>query len=402
MKGESTGDSISRLLDLLERAIDATAEGITISDALQPDNPVVFANKGFERLTGYAAHEIVGRNCRFLQGPQSDLYTVREIRQAIEQGIECTVELLNYRKDGTPFWNRLSIAPLRDRSGRITHFAGIQSDITELRETQERLEAANRELVRFERRITQELDQARDAQRSLLPQEMPRDDRLCFAHKYVPLAEIGGDFFDVIELDRGIYGILVADVTGHGIHAALLAFMSAISFKNAAPGQSSTKAVLNRVNELLHGKMHGGNFVAMFYAIVDVNRRTLTYTQAGIPPGLLIRPGDGQIMLLEAKSPLLGLFDGLQFAEETVRLAPGDKVLFYTDAVTEAIRADGEMMGIGGLRSFLEQRGDLGIEALVEQVYAYGQRFSGQAQYEDDFTLVGLEIQSSAGERITF
>jgi PAS domain S-box-containing protein len=393
MRGDSIGDPVKRLLDLLERAIDATAEGITISDALQPDNPVIFANKGFERLTGYAAHEIVGRNCRFLQGPRTDLYAVHEIRQAIETGSGCTVELLNYRKDGTPFWNRLSITPLRDRSGRITHFAGIQSDITEMRQTQERLEAANRELVQFERRITQDLDQARVAQRSLLPQETPRDDRLCFAFKYVPMAEIGGDFFDVVQLDRDVYGILVADVTGHGIHAALLAFMSAISFKNAAVGQFSTKAVLNRVNELLCGNMHGGNFVAMYYAILDARRHTLTYTQAGIPPGLLICPGDGQVRLLEAKSPVLGLFDDLQFAQGMVHLAPGDKVLFYTDAVVEATRIDGELLGVKGMCSFLERRGGGGIEALVEQVYAHGLAFSGQDQYEDDFTLVGLEIR---------
>jgi PAS domain S-box-containing protein len=398
MKGEWKDESITDLLDLLERAIDATAEGITISDATQPDNPVIFANEGFERLTGYAAHEIVGRNCRFLQGPRTDLYTVREIRQAIETGTACTVELLNYRKDATPFWNRLSITPLRDRSGHITHFAGIQSDITELRQTQERLQVANRGLVQFERRITQELDQARVAQKSLLPQEMPQDDRLCFAHKYVPMAEIGGDFYDVIELDRDRYGILVADVTGHGIHAALLAFMSAISFKNAAPGQFSTSAVLSRVNELLYGNMHGGNFVAMFYAILDAGQHTLTYTQAGIPPALLIRPdesrvGDGSTRLLEAKSPVLGPFDGLPFAQQTVRLAPGDKVLLYTDAVVEATRADGELWGVQGVCSFLDRRGDVGVEALVQEVYAHGLAFSGQDQYEDDFTLVGLEIK---------
>lgn len=393
MKGEWTDESSRGLLDLLERAIDATAEGITISDARQPDNPVIFANEGFERLTGYARHEIVGRNCRFLQGPRTDLYTVHEIRQAIETGSGCTVELLNYRKDGTSFWNRLSITPLRDSSGQITHFAGIQSDITELRETQDRLAAANRELGRFERRITQELDQAREAQVSLLPQDLPRDDRLCFASKYVPMTEIGGDFYDVIELDSGVYGLLVADVTGHGIHAALLAFMAAISFKNAAPGQSSTREVLSRVNELLVGKMHSGNFVAMFYAIVDAKRRAMTYTQAGIPAGLLIRPGNNQVTLLEAKSPMLGLFAGLDFSEATVSLAPGDKVLVYTDAVTEAMRQDGAMMGVEGLRSFLARRGDLGVEALVEQVYAYGKTFSGRTQYEDDFTLVGLEMK---------
>jgi PAS domain S-box-containing protein len=392
MKDKPTGDAASDLLDVLERAVDETAEGITISDARQPDNPVIFANKGFERLTGYAAHEIVGRNCRFLQGPGSNPRTVREIREAIDRGVPCTVELLNYRKDGTTFWNRLSITPLRDDSGQITHFAGIQSDITELRETQERLAAANRELGRFERRVTRELEQAREAQMSLLPQALPQDERLCFAQKYVPMTEIGGDFYDVIELEKGVYGILVADVTGHGIHAALLAFMAAISFKNVAPGRLSTSDVLNRVNELLVGKMHSGNFVAMFYAILDANQGTLTYTQAGIPSALLIRPGEGRIERLEAKSPMLGLFEGVPYKEGTIRLVPGDKVLFYSDAVSEAARADGEMLGVAGLCSFLQGRRSLGIEALVDGVYAYGLTFSGRTEYEDDFTLVGVEI----------
>jgi PAS domain S-box-containing protein len=397
VKARSPDDSVRRLLDLLESAVDETAEGITISDARQPDNPVVFVNKGFERLTGYAAREIVGRNCRFLQGPGSDPDTLRQIRAAIASGTACTVELLNYRKDGTPFWNRLSITPLRDASGRVTHFAGIQSDITELRQTQERLQAANRELIRFERRITQDLDQAREAQRSLLPGAMPHDDRLYFARKYVPMTEIGGDFYDVVELERGVYGILVADVTGHGIHAALLAFMSAISFKNAAPDQLSTAAVLRRVNELLCGKMHAGNFCAMFYAILDANRRTLTFTQAGIPPALLIRPAERRVALLEAQSPVLGLFGDLPFAEESIPLFPGDKVLFYTDAVVEVAGPDGELMDVEGLCSFLEKRRDVELASLVEQVYAYGQEYGSRIQYEDDFTMVGVEIKG-AGE----
>ena len=108
---------------------------------------------------------------------------------------------------------------------------------------------------------------------------------------------------------------------------------------------------------------------------------------------LLIRPDDGQIRHLEAKSPLLGLFDGVHFAEETVGLVPGDKVLFYSDAVSEAARADGEMLGVTGLCSFLKGQSHLGVEALVEQVHAHGQAFSGRSEYEDDFTLVGLEIK---------
>jgi sigma-B regulation protein RsbU (phosphoserine phosphatase) len=380
------------LLALLQQAIDTTAEGITISDPRQPDNPIIYANAGFERLTGYATSEVVGRNCRFLQGPGSDPDAVREIREAIQEGRPCTVELLNYRKEGTPFWNRLAITPLRDAAGRVTHFAGIQSDITPLRETQERLQAANDRLVQFERRITRELDQARQAQRSLLPSTLPHDRRLAFAAKYVPMTEISGDFYDLIELKPGVYGILVADVTGHGIHAALLAFMSALSFKTAAPGQRSTRAVLRQVNEQLVGKLHRGNFVAMFYAIVDANRRTLTYTQAGIPPALLLSKEQNAVVRLEAQSPMLGLFEGVSFAQATVSLSPGDKVLLYSDAISETMRADGEMLGVGGLAAYLDRNRGLDIEALVEQVYAYGQAYDGQAAYTDDLSLVGFEL----------
>jgi PAS domain S-box-containing protein len=81
-----------------------------------PDNPLIFANEGFERLTGYARQDVIGRNCRFLQGPDTDAHALNQIRQAIRDEQSCTVELLNYRKDGTPFWNRLSITHIRDAS----------------------------------------------------------------------------------------------------------------------------------------------------------------------------------------------------------------------------------------------------------------------------------------------
>jgi serine phosphatase RsbU (regulator of sigma subunit) len=240
------------------------------------------------------------------------------------------------------------------------------------------------------------LEQARQAQHALLPQELPHDERLAFALHYAPMDEIGGDFVDLIQLEPGVVGILVADVTGHGIHAALLAFMSALSFKTSAPGRLSTRDVVERANEQLAGKLHNGNFVAIFYAIVDAHRRTLTYTQAGIPAALLVRSSPSRegarVERLEAKSPMLGLFSGLSFAQETIALEPGDKLLFYTDAISEATRADGEMLGVEGLCAFLATRRDLGIEALVDEVYAYGRAYNGKNQYEDDLALVGVEL----------
>jgi phosphoserine phosphatase RsbU/P len=109
-------------LELKDRALAASAEGITIADARLPDQPLIYANAGFERLTGYSVAEVLGRNCRFLQGSATDLATLDELRTAIGQEREVTVQLLNYRKDGTPFWNRLSITPVHDFFGRSNAF----------------------------------------------------------------------------------------------------------------------------------------------------------------------------------------------------------------------------------------------------------------------------------------
>jgi two-component system, cell cycle sensor histidine kinase and response regulator CckA len=130
-----------RLL-LLERAIATTVEGILITDARQPDHPVVFTNPGFERLTGYTVEETIGRNCRFLQGAETDRESVERIRDAVAREEHVQAELLNYRKDGTAFWNHLSITPIRDAEGAVTHFVGIQQDVTRLRQAQAGLEAA--------------------------------------------------------------------------------------------------------------------------------------------------------------------------------------------------------------------------------------------------------------------
>jgi PAS domain S-box-containing protein len=102
---------------------------VVISDPSLPDNPLIFVSEEFERQTGYPAREALGRNCRFLQGPGTDPRAVAAIRAAVEAASEITVDILNYRKDGRPFWNRLRIRPLLDASGGVRYFAGAQTCI---------------------------------------------------------------------------------------------------------------------------------------------------------------------------------------------------------------------------------------------------------------------------------
>jgi len=139
--------------DYLHSAIEATNDGIVIADAQKEDQPIIYVNPAFERLTGYGREEVLGRNCRFLQGEDTQQRGLMELRKALREGRPCLVTLRNYRKDGTRFWNELSISLVKAKDGMLTHYVGIQKDVTErtrnrtrLKKYQERLRKANRRL----------------------------------------------------------------------------------------------------------------------------------------------------------------------------------------------------------------------------------------------------------------
>lgn len=125
--------------ELLQRAMAAASNGIVIADATREDCPIIYINAGFERLSGYCYEDIMGRNCRFLQGPDTDPASVRKLGEAVRDGTERRVTLLNYRKDGKPFWNELFLAPVHDADGRLVQYVGVQNDVTERRRAEEQV-----------------------------------------------------------------------------------------------------------------------------------------------------------------------------------------------------------------------------------------------------------------------
>ncbi len=129
-------DEMRRLLD---RAMAASANGIIITDSRLPDNPIVYVNPAFEKISRYGAEEVRGRNCRFLQGGDRGQPQIEELRAAIREERDCRIVLRNYRKDGTLFWNELYVSPVHDKNGRLTNFVGVQNDITERKRVEEAL-----------------------------------------------------------------------------------------------------------------------------------------------------------------------------------------------------------------------------------------------------------------------
>ncbi len=131
----SDPNSATRTLDdpdySLVKALQTAQQNFVISDPALPDNPIVYASQGFLNLTGYTLSEVLGRNCRFLQGPYTDPRAVDRIRKGVEKGDDTTVVLLNYRKDGSTFWNQFFVAALRDGDSNIVNYLGVQCKVSE-------------------------------------------------------------------------------------------------------------------------------------------------------------------------------------------------------------------------------------------------------------------------------
>jgi PAS domain S-box-containing protein len=147
-------------LRLRNRAVAASTNGIVITDPNLPDDPIIYVNPAFARMTGYSEEEVLGKNCRFLQGEDRDQAHLEELRNALRERRPCTVVLRNYKKDGTFFWNELNVSPVYDGAGRLTNFIGVQNDVTARLEAEMQVRALNESLEERVRERTAELAEA--------------------------------------------------------------------------------------------------------------------------------------------------------------------------------------------------------------------------------------------------
>ena len=231
------------VLRLQERAIAAVGSGVTIADVRQPDCPVVYCNPAFTAVTGYAPEEVLGLNCRFLQGPDTDPSVVSLLRDAVKDGRSCTVVFKNYRKDHTPFWNELTLTPVHDVEGRLTHFIGVQHDVTRRKEAEDALMLANAELENRVQARTEELERANarlrhDAFHDTLTGLANRAlfyDRLAHALEREKRNPHNG--FAALYLDFDRFKV-INDSLGHSVGDALLVAIGKRLSENVRPGDT--------------------------------------------------------------------------------------------------------------------------------------------------------------------
>jgi phosphoserine phosphatase RsbU/P len=242
--------------------------------------------------------------------------------------------------------------------------------------------------------ISKELEIAREIQSGLLPSQDIAISGLEIAAKYVPASSVAGDFYDFLVAGESGLGVLVADVSGHGVPAALSASMVKVAIHAQKDRLQDPAAVLTGLNSILCGTMRG-QFVTAAYVFVDVARRQLSYAGAGHPPLLLRRAREAKVSSIEENGLFLGTFPGCEYRTFTSNFEPADRCLLYTDGVVEAPNAAGEEFGHERLRDFLAAHAlspaTLFCESLVAQIARWTAGAGGPAH--DDMTVVVVDYK---------
>ena len=247
--------------------------------------------------------------------------------------------------------------------------------------------------IRARERVEQDLRVARSIQQASLPKEVPELEGWRIAPYYQPAREVGGDFYDLFELEEGRVGVVVGDATGKGMPAALVVSATSSMLRAVAQAfhSSSPGEVLSRVNETLVARIPPNVFVTCFYAILDPHSGSLRYANAGHTLPCCKRYDEDQADELRVRGMPLGLMPGMLYEEKQTILVPGDGVLLCTDGLVEAHNPQGEMFGTPRLRGFLSERSEGGnglSAALMEEL----ESFTGEGwEQEDDITLLTLK-----------
>lgn len=265
-----------------------------------------------------------------------------------------------------------------------------------LQESNEQLKQTYTALREVNRLIQRDLRQATGIQQRLLPSVFPKQLVDVCAH-YVPHSEVGGDYYDCFSIDEERLGFVVADVSGHGVTAALVMSMFKMLLKSGCRSWSSPAEALTAINETFLRELNSDQFVTVFYGVFHLGKRTLTWSSAGHDPILIQDRCNGQVRQLRSTGLFVGVFNDIK-ARDVVEELPGlTRIMLYTDGVPEAKNSTGQMFTLDRLSNIMKEAGSVQganstCRCLVDSVLAALDRFTGDVPLKDDFTLLACDL----------
>ncbi|MDD1734383.1 MAG: SpoIIE family protein phosphatase, partial [Methanothrix sp.] len=260
-------------------------------------------------------------------------------------------------------------------------------DMTERRIMEQKLE-----------RSRTELHVAAEIQKSFIPKTTPEIANFEVAAVTIPAMEVGGDFYDFITLPHGDHGLVIADVAGKSIPAALFMALSRMIIRASAAHQSLATEVLRNANNMIASDATAGMFVTLLFGVLDGEALTLKYANAGHPTPLIFKSMDCRYAEERACGIALGAKEGVSYEEQTIKFMPGDVAVFYTDGVTEAMNTRGELFGMQRLIGAVSKTCQSPAEEIMARILEEVSAFRGDREQNDDLTLVVLKASPRVEE----
>jgi sigma-B regulation protein RsbU (phosphoserine phosphatase) len=392
---------------LLMALINTTPDRIYFKDRQSRFLLVNQAMREFHHLTDDS--QILGRTDFDLFLPEHAKDAYNDEQRVVQTGepIVGKLERENF-PDGRVTWCSTTKVPLRDEHGQIIGTCGISRDVTEEHAQSEKLQQYTEMLAEKQAQMDQELALAREVQFALLPQSYPRFPRsateaasaLKFSHCYLPEGRVGGDFFTVNQISDSQAGVLICDVMGHGVHAALVTAVQRVLVEEIHSLASDPGAFLDELNRRLHHffePLSTSMFVTAFYAVVDAATGTIRFANASHPPPLHVRRGENPVRLLGGRAVrhpfALGVARDSAYPTEEATLRPGDFILLYTDGLCDLGEGKDLSPDDPKFLQIAQECSPLRGMPFLDALLAKARDFSGREDFADDVCLVGIELE---------
>lgn len=385
--------------DLLQELMDNIGDNIFFKDR---DSKFIMINQANARFFGLDdPKDAVGLDDFTFFPEEHARRQIDEEQRIMRTGESIVGEEQFSEHDGITGWGSVTKVPLRDKEGRIIGTMGIGRDITELKTKERTLNEAHEQMA-------EDLRMAAKLQQTFLPQRYPSfegsDGRplIRFHHHYEAQVELGGDFCSVYRLDDNRAGLLICDVMGHGVRAALVTGIIYVIADELAHQAGSPGEFLTALNKRLAPVLQTGGelmFATAAYFTVDVSSGALEGALAGHSAPLLIQPQLGRVSPLEAaskaKGPALAIVEDFTYPTVNARLRPGDELLMYTDGIFEAMNSSSREFGEEHLRETIEDYKQLPLQLLVQRVVEVVREHAGSTKLGDDVCLLGFKLEGT-------
>jgi PAS domain S-box-containing protein len=367
-------------------ALKSTANGIVITNT---DGEIEWVNPAFTKLTGYSWREAVGKNPRVLNSGKHDDKYFKNLWETISKGDTWHGDVINKKKNGDLYYEDMTITPILDDKQEIVQYVAVKQDVTERKKLENELEKANK-------RMSGELNVAKDIQMSLLPlifPAFPQRKEIDLFASLIPAREVGGDFYDFYFLDDDNICLVVGDVSGKGVPAALMMAVTKTLLKSRAGNDKSTASILTHVNNEIARDNTNYMFITVFMAILNTNTGELVYSNAGHNPTFIINKDKTDITkLTKLHGPVIGAMEEMTYTESRIDINKGDMILAYTDGVTEAQNKAEELYSDPKFENLIKTGEYSSPEILTNLIIDSVKTFEDGAEQFDDITVLAVQF----------